>query len=576
MIITNDLVETFLKCPTKCFLRSRGEAGTGNAYAAWVRTKNDVFRIEGTKRLVAGVAPDKCAIGTQATEGSLKPAQWHLGIEFTVQSQNLQCFGHAVEQIPSAGRGRTAQFVPIRFVFRNKLNRDDKLLLAFDARVLSEEPSREVGLGKIVYGENYSILKVKTPALASDVRKLTDKIGTLLASPSPPDLVLNRHCAQCEFQNRCRQKAVEKDDLSLLSGMAEKERTDFNSKGIFTVTQLSHTFRSRRRPQGLRDKRERYHHSLKALAIREKKIHIVRSPEMKTEGTPVYIDVEGLPDRDFYYLIGVRIKAGDSVVQHSLWADSPSDEGSIWREFLSKLIEVENPVLIHYGSFETVFLKRMRQRYGAPPNGSLVAKALESPINLLSVICGQIYFPTYSNGLKDIAGWLGFKWSDQDVSGVHSISWRDSWEQTKTSLAKEKLIAYNLEDCAALELVTRAVAQACRQDIRPSSEAPQSLEIVVADNLDSKVSSWPRFRSSIDGFETINKAARWDYQRDTLYIRSDSKLKRAKRKGTRRAKRTIRISKVVVCEPLRACPRCQRKATQTFRENNEVPPRSEI
>jgi len=97
--------------------------------------------------------------------------------------------------------------------------------------------------------------------------------------------------------------------------MAEKERTDFNSKGIFTVTQLSHTFRSRRRPKGLRDKRERYHHSLKALAIREKKIHIVGSPEMKIEGTPVYIDVEGLPDRDFYYLIGVRIKAGDSVVQ---------------------------------------------------------------------------------------------------------------------------------------------------------------------------------------------------------------------------------------------------------------------
>jgi predicted RecB family nuclease len=236
---------------------------------------------------------------------------------------------------------------------------------------------------------------------------------------------------------------------------------------------------------------------------------------MKIEGTPVYMDVEGLPDRDFYYLIGIRFKTGDSVVHHSLWADTPSDEGRIWREFLSKLIEVENPVLIHYGSFETVFLKRMRQRHGAP-NGSLAAKALESPINLLSVIFGQIYFPTYSNGLKDIAGWLGFKWSDQDVSGVQSIRWRDTWEQTKASLAKEKLIAYNLEDCAALELITRAVAQTGRQDIRPGSEAPQGLEVVVADNLDSKVSLWPRFKSSIDGFETINKAARWNYQRDNI------------------------------------------------------------
>ncbi|PYU36955.1 MAG: hypothetical protein DMG54_35305 [Acidobacteria bacterium] len=154
MIITNDLVETFLKCPTKCFLRSCGEAGTGNAYAAWVRIKNDVFRIEGTKRLVAEVPPDKCAIGIQAME-SPKLAQWNLGTDFVVQSQNLQCSSHAVEQIPSAGRGRTAQFVPIRFVFRNKLSRDDKLLLAFDARVLSEVLRREVGLGKIVHGENY-------------------------------------------------------------------------------------------------------------------------------------------------------------------------------------------------------------------------------------------------------------------------------------------------------------------------------------------------------------------------------------------------------------------------------------
>src|SRR6266705_4185211 len=152
MIMTNDLVETFLKCPTKCFLRSCGEAGTGNAYAAWVRIKNDVFRIEGTKRLVAEVAPDKCAIGTQAM-GSLKPAQWNLGIDFTVRSQNLQCSCHAVQPIPAAGRGRTAQFVPIRFVFRNKLNRDDKLLVAFDTRVLSEVLRREVGFGKIVHGD---------------------------------------------------------------------------------------------------------------------------------------------------------------------------------------------------------------------------------------------------------------------------------------------------------------------------------------------------------------------------------------------------------------------------------------
>jgi len=88
MTITNDLVETFLKCPTKWFLRSGGEAGTGNAYAAWVRTKNDFFRIEGTKRLMSEVAPDKCAIGTQAM-GSPKPAASQLFEIFEVSSEGL-------------------------------------------------------------------------------------------------------------------------------------------------------------------------------------------------------------------------------------------------------------------------------------------------------------------------------------------------------------------------------------------------------------------------------------------------------------------------------------------------------
>jgi predicted RecB family nuclease len=563
MTITTDLVEAFLKCPTKCFLRAQAAVETGNAYADWFRTESDVFRSEGIKRLVAGVAPDKCATGAAATESG-RLAQWQLALDFVARSENLQCSCHAVERIPSAGRGRAAQFVPIRFAFSNKLTRHDKLLVAFDALVISRVLGREVTLARIIYGDDRVTLKVKVSALKNDMEQLIDKIDVLISSPSPPDLVLNRHCAECEFQTRCRQKAIEKDDLSLLGSMTEKERTDFNSKGIFTVTQLSFTFRPRRRPKGLKDKRERHHYALKALAIREKKLHIVGSPEIKIEGTPVYLDVEGLPDRGFYYLVGIRTKTGNSVVQHSLWADGPSDEGRIWRELLSKLMDIENPVLIHYGSFESVFLKQMCEKHGGPPKESGAAKAIESSFNLLSVIFGQIYFPTYSNGLKEIAGWLGFRWSDRDSSGVQSIVWRDEWEQAKSPSIKERLITYNAEDCAALELVAHAVAQARQKGIGSDSETAGRLEVVVADKLDSKMTMWPKFSTSIHDFEAINKAARWNYQRDRIYIRTDAELKKAKRKKRSLANRVVRISKVVVCEPLRVCPRCQRR-THKFR-----------
>ena len=144
-------------------------------------------------------------------------------------------------------------------------------MLALDAFTLSQSLGREVSIGKIVHIDDHTTLKVKTSAMTSEVRKRLERIATLLSNPAPPDLVLNPHCAECEFQARCRQKAKEKDDLSLLANMSAKERKKFHSKGIFTVTQLSYTFRPRRRQKRLAGKREKYHHSLKALAIRERK-----------------------------------------------------------------------------------------------------------------------------------------------------------------------------------------------------------------------------------------------------------------------------------------------------------------
>ena len=144
--------------------------------------------------------------------------------------------------------------------------------------MLSELLGREVGLGKIIHGDDRATLKVNTGALVSEVRRLTEKIGTLLSSNSPPELILNRHCPECEFQNQCRQKAIEKDDLSLLSGITEDERNRHRSKGIFTVTQLSYTFRPRRTPKRAKNPARPRYPALQALAIRENTVYIHGSP----------------------------------------------------------------------------------------------------------------------------------------------------------------------------------------------------------------------------------------------------------------------------------------------------------
>jgi predicted RecB family nuclease len=225
---------------------------------------------------------------------------------------------------------------------------------------------------------------VKLSPLVRAVRKRVTDTAALLARETPPDLVPNRHCGQCEFQSRCRKQATEKDELSLLSGLSERESKKLRGRGIFTITQLSYTFRPRRRGREFRGRQEKFHHSLRAIALREKRIHAVDLLAPQLDGTPVYMDVEGLPNRDFYYLIGVRVGTGDDAVQHSFWANDENGEKRIWNDFLNVLSATANPRLIHFGSYETTFLKRMSARYGGPLENSTASSAIKHAVNLLS------------------------------------------------------------------------------------------------------------------------------------------------------------------------------------------------
>jgi predicted RecB family nuclease len=558
MTITSQLIEAYVRCPTKCWLRCAGENATGNAYAAWVQAKNEACRVDGIKRLVAEV-PDGGRVVASPTE-NLKTATWRMAVDLPAQAPNIEARIPIVERAPSTGRGKAAQFIPIRFVWANKVGRDDKLLLAFEALALSKTLGRDVPAGKIIHGDDHAVLKVKTSGLLSEVRTLIEKTATLLSSPLPPDLILSRHCAECEFQTRCHQKAVEKDDLSLLALMTEKERKKFHSKGIFTVTQLSYTFRPRRRPKRQPDKREKYHHALKALAIRERKIYVVGSPELKIAGTPVYLDVEGLPDRDFYYLIGVRIGKGDATIQHSLWADTVEDERAIWNALLGILATVENPVLIHYGSYETVFLRRMCERYGEPLKGSVAGGAIQAAVNLLTVIFARVYFSTFSNGLKEIAGYLGFRWSDLAAAGLQSIRWRHEWETAKAPSTKQALLTYNGQDCEAVGVLASKLVELHQASLQTGGAS-----------LDGVVDTARMRRENPHGFkrnifvlpelDAINKAAYWDYQRERVYVKSNVNLKRALRQ-TSRLKRALAPDTTIECPHPRCCPKC--KSTKMF------------
>jgi predicted RecB family nuclease len=129
--------------------------------------------------------------------------------------------------------------------------------------------------------------------------------------------------------------------------MTEKERAKYSEKGVSTITQLSYWYRPRRRRRAKSTVLQgnlpfKHDHKLKALATKKAQVHVVGAPAFSVVGTPVFIDVEGMSERDFYYLIGLRYHKQGRAVERSLWADKPEDECRMWQECLHILKEIDN------------------------------------------------------------------------------------------------------------------------------------------------------------------------------------------------------------------------------------------
>ncbi len=344
--------------------------------------------------------------------------------------------------------------------------------------------------------------------------------------------------------------------------MSQKERTKHNEKGISTITQMSYGYRPRRRKRIKSDTKRaaqpaKHDHKLKSLAIKKAQIHVVGVPSLKLQGTPVFLDVEGIPDRDFYYLIGLLFERSGERIEHSFWANGPDDERNIWAECLRTLRTITDPQIVHYGYYESRFLKRMRERYQQMgDDNEFLDRLINTSINLVNCIYGKIYFPTYSNSLKEIGRYLGFSWTWPQASGAASILLRQEWEFGGHSAETERqLITYNIEDCRATEVVAEVLIRICEDGSAPD---PSRSDAVNVSSLEvSFQRTFGKFASVLPEFKKINLAAYWDYQRSKVYIRTNKAIRRTVEKSKKTNRQVLVEKDVKVNDKPQFCPKCR-------------------
>jgi uncharacterized protein len=151
-------------------------------------------------------------------------------------------------------------------------------------------------------------------------------------------------------------------------------------------------------------------------------------PQVRYE---VYFDIESDPTKDIHYLFGLLVKDNESgsVEYKKFFADGKKEEPLIWKEFLDFLAELDDFVIYHYAYLERQVFDIFSLKYGA--SSGLISKFKENTVDLHEQTVESVVLPLYFYSLKDVAGYIGYKWDDPEAGGAESVVWYNEWLETK-------------------------------------------------------------------------------------------------------------------------------------------------
>jgi predicted RecB family nuclease len=561
--ITKDVLESYLNCKYKGHLKLAGDQGTKADYETLLSQAKAEVRLAVIEKILAQHSTHEVERNVRLSAATLRPGPVFV-FDAILDDDRMFLSFDGLKKVNGPSNLGDFHYIPMLFHEGRKIGKSLKLLLELYGLLLSKVQGRIPSSGIVWCGKECRATKIRLNLDSRTVQRLLRELREMAASESLPALILNEHCSICEFRQRCHDQAVREDNLSLLRGMGVKETKKYARKGILTLSQLAHTFRPRRKPTWAAQASKKRYHALQAMAIRDKRIYVFGSPEIPTRPVSIYLDVESTAKEQFVYLIGIIVVESGSEKRYSLWADNKAQEHEIFEEFLAVVGQHDDFLVFCYGAYERAFLKRMQR---LAKRKKLVKKVLNRLVNALSLIYSHVYFPTHTNGLKEVGGCLGCTWTEADASGIQSMAWRMRWEATQDVAWKQKLMTYNMEDCAALKTVTDVIYAIAAKNISGKGQlafGKEAVPVSLMQDVDklAHYGKWGRVSFHHADYEIINNCAYFDYQRDRVYARSSPRLRKnlAKRAGMHN--RRVRVSKCLRVVGSR-CPLCMSKEITT-------------
>lgn len=403
----------------------------------------------------------------------------------------LEAHPSLLERVEEPSRWGDHSYRPVLARQGRRLTREHRVLLALWGRLLAEHQRAPVSHGLVVAGADRGLERERLALGGSLQRQLDESLERLaleLVRREPPPLVSDRKkCTLCSWRGACDRVAAAEGHLSEVSGIGGKRRELLLELGITSLDQLAAADPDRL-AEDLAVHSEQ-HREVAPKLVAQARVQRQGVPQRSGEATGpalpelavapgvLLYDIESDPDARDDFLHGlVRLERGPD----GRWPGAPGPgeilgryqplmalhehgEALLWRRLRTLLARYPDWPVLHYGETESVSLLRLAERQGASDAERERLRA--RLVDVHQRLRRHWLLPVNSYGLKTVAGWLGFSWSQKGVDGARCLLWWRQWREgsggprrpSRDALARklQRIFRYNQDDSLATWAVVR-------------------------------------------------------------------------------------------------------------------------
>ena len=472
-VLTDRLLHSWVRCNRKAWLDRYGD----KANRLWSAHRS--LELDHQQKSFAELIPDKPGKGIIACQEGLQGVMG-LRLKGIGPSQELLEAHPALLQRIS-GKSCWGDFLYRPVIARQgrKLTKDHKLTLSLLGLLLEQLQKAPVPFGLVISKINTGLESQAIALHKSNLKKqLKDsllKLNADLNRSDPPPLTSDRRkCSVCSWRNICNSEARSTGNLSEVSGIGSTRKQILQEVGISKVNELATAD-----PIALRKRLEYFgeqHGRIAQQLIAQAKVqdngvqerinlnHPI--PELKQVRGVLLYDIESDPDIHDDFLHGFvrlnRTANGDWDLKRAKYqpilALHEHGKALCWERLKRKLTIYKDWPVLHYGETEEINLIRLAKKQGA--NEKELQELKHRLIDIHARLRLHWRLPLNNYGLKAVANWIGFNWTNKGVDGARALLWWRQWRNVENKKSRRAnrlkwLLQYNQDDC----LATWAVAQ---------------------------------------------------------------------------------------------------------------------